>query len=234
MKERLHLINCRCHGCMDGRPVLFKIQKVEGVWKIVISREAAGEVVEAKLPGGALGFVAVLQEVAHLSQERAIEVAEEALREMGMEPQLHLDNDHGHYDVEGKTDDELIQFVIEQTGGCGFAGLIWGEGAPALINMLKERGWLIEVLDGHHKEDDAKAIERKGSAINTAEATKDGHQSFTFNRKEARAAFEVMDSKLRPEEKVEGFVENAMEWHDAKFALIAKKLRNIDDVQSVE
>lgn len=124
--EHLHPINCECHGCMDGRPVVLKAKKVEGKWQIVVSQEAAAEVVEAKLPGGALGFIAVLEKQAGLTQDEAIEVTEEAMKKMGMEPQFHIDNDHGHFDVNGKSDEEIAEFLDEQVGGCGFAARTWG------------------------------------------------------------------------------------------------------------
>lgn len=233
MDENLKPINCECHGCMDGRPVLFKAKKIEGKWQMVVSREQAAEVVEAKLPGGALGFIAVLQKVAGLELPRAIEVAEMALKEMGMEPQLHLDNDHGHFDVEGKSDEELIKFVSEQTGGCGFAGLVWGEEAPALINQLKDNGWLIEVLNGHHEEKDALNIDRSGVAIDTAKATQAEHQSFTFNRQETRKALEALAKQLKPGEAQAEFVDKSMDWFNEQFPMIAQKLRGIEAVQTV-
>lgn len=215
--EHIHGINCEAHGCMDGRPVLFKAQKVEGIWKIAMAREVAEAVVEAKLPGGALGFIAALEKQAGLTQDEAIELTEKGLKELGMVPQFHIDNDHGHFDTDGKTDEELFTFIEGYVGGCGFAARTWGEGAEALLRKLIDRGWLVEVLDGHHEEKAAKRITKEGVAIDTKEATEKDDQSFTFNEVETRKALEAMnlDSTI---------VEKSMEWYRSEFGAIANAI----------
>lgn len=234
--EHLHSINAECHGCMDGRPVLFKAQKEEGVWQKVVEAGAeAAKVVEAKLPGGALGFIAVLEKHAGLTQDEAIEVTEVALQKMGMQPQFHLDNDHGHFDIEGKNSEEVNAFLDSHTGGCGFAGRIWGDGAPSLLNKLKNRGWLVEVLNGNHQESEAKNIDREGAAIHTHQATESNEQSFTFNRPETQKALGVLSTVLAEKQlgKREKFISESMSWFNSEFSVIAQLLRNIDTVSTV-
>ncbi|PWU22436.1 hypothetical protein C5B42_06060 [Candidatus Cerribacteria bacterium 'Amazon FNV 2010 28 9'] len=229
-KENLAAINVNTFGCMDGRKIIFKSRKNEGQWVTVTDQKAAVEVVEPHVPGAGLGFIAVLEQVAHLPQDGiggAIEVAEAAFKTLGMEPQFHIDNKHGDFSVEGKTDKEIFAFIETHVEGCGFAALIWGkEGAVALLHKLIQRGWIVEMLGGEHGEEKALEIESGGKAIDTAKATEAHAQRFTFNKKETQRALEAM-------ERGETFVADSMRWFTQKFADIALALRKIDTVSSV-
>lgn len=225
-EETLQEINRQAPACMDGRETLMIATKSDGKWEITVPAQEAAEIVEPHLPGAGLGFIAVLEKVQGLDRESAIKLAEKAMAEKGWTFQFHIDNHHGDVDLNGKTDQEVGEFLEHQIEGCGFAGKTWGTEASGLLKSLVERGWSVEVLGGHHNEGQAVAINESGKAINTAEATAGKAQAFTFNRPETKAVLELMG--LGDE-----FVEKGMAWFDGEFKEIAKLLRQIDTIQSV-
>lgn len=217
--EVLQEINANTHGCMDGRKIALKLQKKEGMWHIIVSADQAAEIVEAHLPGGALGFIAVLEKIAHVPREKAVVVVEKALKRLGMEPQFHIDNHHGEVDVEAMSGEEVIEFIKEYLKGCGFAARIWGEeGANQLLRELAaDRGWVIEILKNLHEEEKAIRVEKEGFAINTSQST----HAFTFNVAETQRVLEVIAEIASLDE---DFVQQSMEWFDSEFTAIANAL----------
>lgn len=216
--EQLAEINANTHGCMDGRKIALKLQKKGNIWQIVVSADSAPEVVEAHLPGGALGFIAVLEKIAHVPREKAVVVVEQALKQLGMEPQFHIDNHHGEVDVEAMSGEEVVEFIKEYLKGCGFAARIWGdEAANKLLRELADRGWVVEILKDHHEEEKAIKIEKEGLGLNTSQST----HAFTFNSSETQYVLEAIAEIAGLDN---DFVQRSMEWFESEFAAIANAL----------
>lgn len=222
-------INYTGDGCMDGRPTIGIYRKQDGQWTEVVGAMEAANLVEAHLPGGDLGYVAALQKFAGLSVEQAIDATQHMLEAKGQIPQFHIDNDHGEVDVHGLSQQERDSFLDNQNDGCGFAKLMWPENVIEVIQMLKDKGWRMEVLDGHHGEVSAARIEKVGQAIKAADAVAEGQSAFTYNVPEAKINVEALATIVgKPE-----FAEAAMTWFDEQFALIADKLREIKTVDTI-
>lgn len=221
----LEKINTTTRGCMDGREVLLRLllhghETVE----MVSDREAAKHVVEAKLPGADLGFVALLQDKKVMSgkvmsDEDAFTFVTQTLTELNLTPQFHVDDHHGEIEIP-KDKEQLKELANTLEAGCGFAGLIWGDRAGQIIALAKKHGWMMEILTGGHHEAKAVIMTTTGKAINNHVAIGNHRAAFSFNEREIKTILEAMEKKLGNE----GFSERGMTWFLTQFAFIANKI----------
>lgn len=240
MNER-QPINVTTRGCMDGRKILMRLRlNTDGSVTIVTDKQKSAEVVEAKLPGADLGFIAVLQNETVMggndqlmADEAAFGLVTETLKEMGLEPQFHVDNHHGEMEIPEAA--ELLKELVKALeAGCGFAGRTWGEKAGVIIALAKKFGWTIEILDGGHHEGSAEEYEAEGEAVNNSVAVANHRARFSFNLKETMAILKRMEGKLGTEHS--GFADRAMDWFKSEFKAIAGALSNgqITEVTKVQ
>lgn len=215
-------------GCMDERPrVALLQQQPDGTLVVLAKGEAATEKVMVKIPGGALGLIKVVQDFGGVSLDEAFEIVEEACKIAEFTPKVHIDDHHGHVDVENMDDTSIAAFVRENAAGCGFSVLAWGEQAGAVVRKAIERGWLVGILHGDHGATRAVRVTQQGKAISRAAASAD---VFSYNQPETHKLLETINNRLQKAT----FVQDAAKWIDEIFEAVAKKLGDgITDIDTV-
>ena len=240
----LEQINSPYQNCMDGRQALAHATvKENGKVELLEVGPEAKKVVAPALPGAGLGPVAYLEQKLQISRMQAIVTAEKAFAALDMMPTFHIDNHHGEVEITVPGTDEvkeeqLIHLIQETLKGCGFAALMWqGEGeADALLTLLRDRGWVVQVLVGIHPEKDAQRVLKPGHAVHHPTAHKIGQETFSMNDHETEALYGVIHGVLLHARLISNprstdrFVRDAMDWTHEQFSDIAWKLRKIPSV----
>lgn len=118
--KELQPINVNTRGCMDGRKIALRfIKHRDGSITLLSNLETSRDVVEAKLPGADLGFVALLQNPtvmgnhATLSNLDAVQTTTRILKGMGLTPQFHVDDDHGHLSIPTSPDHSWMRSLTD-------------------------------------------------------------------------------------------------------------------------
>ncbi len=238
MVEILQKVNSNYIDCMDGRMAVAYAQvSKRGRVQILEQGEVARQINSIAIPGAGLGPVAYLEHELGLSTTEAVSVTEQAFQAMGLMPTLHIDNNHGEFDLflpgtDQISEDRLVKLVSRMLKGCGFGQLMWGDRADALIKYLRNRGWVVQVLVGEHPEDHAHRVARPGYAIHNPTAHDFGNPSFGMNDHEIEKTLETLEDVLRTTGVLSelGIVPpflnaQAFPWFVDQFTQIASKLR---------
>lgn len=165
--------------CMDGRPLLFHVQGgFEQSEPVITASTAEKPLIGPRLPGGGLGFLAVLEEQG-LSRVHAFELVEQALLSLGYQPAFHVDTHGGHtaheeQDLEAVYAElfaaqnivEFLNVVLKHLIGCGLVAIHWMEYAAAVAQEAVRRGWSIQILAGDHQEENVYKNTQDGTALN--------------------------------------------------------------------
>ena len=194
--------------CVDGRPAAAFVERVDGVWQVASRGETAAAELGSQFPGASLAFVRALEVVGRRGRLRAFELVEQVSWDAGLGLQLHLDDDHGRYDVASMSDAALIEMATQHHTGCGFALHAWGPGADFVVSEAKRRGWRVQILTGGRIETGAGLNYRETETFDTASAAQAGRAAFNFDLAAARPVLAALETAGR----MPGFAVQAEQW----------------------
>jgi hypothetical protein len=201
--------NSKYPRCVDGRAgVVFLEQQPDHSWAVTLQGDDARAENGPQFLGASLLFVRALEEIAGRGRLRAFDLVEEASERAGLGLQIHLDDNHGEYDLANMTHDELGLMVQHHHAGCGFAAYAWGDAGSSVLSEAKRRGWHVQVLTGAHTEQGAVINHRAGETFDTAAAVADGAAQFNTDVAEARKVFDILERQI----KQPGFADKAQSW----------------------
>ncbi|NCN03915.1 MAG: hypothetical protein GW942_02475 [Candidatus Pacebacteria bacterium] len=234
MIEQYSLITGSGFSCVDGRPAGAVISKnQQGLYVVERSKDVLRDTNNPQLLGAGLGFVAMGEKIANLSQEDAFKVSEDAMAEVGYNPQFHVDNHHDKIDISQLSDEELIVEIAKYLLGCGFAAYNWGDNAIEYLQMAWRRGWDVEVLVGNHGEKGANKNKNLGEqSFNVHLANESGTSKFNQDYVPVKRVLDQMGEILRLPDNV--FATPALNLLDTTFDDVVVALKGVENKEEIE
>lgn len=241
-------INSKYIFCMDGRlPVAFASK---GGWFSSRLRfhevgDQATAAVAPAMPGAGLGTLAFVEQQYALSAENSIPYVERALKDCGIKPTYHIDDHHADAKKVNPFHDlfseaALAALIMNSTGGCGFGARMFRERNAHIISMLRDNGWVVQVLTGQHLEKHAIKVEQQGVAIHHHSAHRQGSPTFSMNTQETELVLSALYKTLRRasvlgrEIEKTTFVQSGMTWMLSQFRQIALDLGGVSKIHTVQ
>ena len=202
--------------CIDGRAAQVIVEFSANKLKVVAKDDQARQENGPQFLGASLVFVRSLEVVADLPLHQSFDLAQQASKALGLELQIHQDDEHGHFDLSNMSEQQIVDFVANHHTGCGFAKYAWGDQGIEVIKEAKNRKWRVQVLTGHHQEQGAFLNYRPFDTFDSALAVAKNSSAFNTDVLVAREVFETLEQLIDQP----GFAQRAEEWMIQEFMII--------------
>jgi len=215
--------------CVDGRAAQVIVEFVDGRFQVVAKDEQARQENGPQFLGASLVFVRSLEVVANLPRHQSFDLAQQASKAVGLELQIHQDDEHGHFDLSKMSDSEVADFVSNHHTGCGFAKYAWGEQGVEVIKEAKSRKWRVQVLTGSHQEKGAFLNYLTQDTFDSASAMVAQNAAFNTDVLMAREVFEALEELIDQP----GFAQRAEEWMIETYQDVVVALKGVENKDQV-
>lgn len=225
-------INSVYPRCVDGRraEVYLEWSDTESTWIVGHRGPNAHAELGPQFLGGALVFVKALEAVEGWEREQAFDLVNKAFAEVGLKPQLHVDDKHGDHNFGAMADEELVELVDGHHTGCGYAKYAWGEEADTVIQEAKDHHWRVQMLTGEHSEKGAILNLVEGTTFDTSTAVSNEVSHFNTDVAAARPIFEKLGEFVHSET----FAKEAEEWMITCYKEVVVLLKGVPSEDKIE
>lgn len=216
--------------CVDGRAGKVFLRWQDGDWLIDKRQEDAEEENGPQFLGASLLFVRALEVIAQLDRHQAFDLTEIASKSVGLGLQVHQDDEHGKFDIDKMTDQEIINFVKNHHSGCGFVRYAWGDDGIEVIKEAKNRKWRVQILVGNHHEHGAIVNYQPDKTFDTAKAVDFDQSVFSTDIMIAREVFLALEELVD----ISDFAQKAEQWMIDTYKDVVIALKGVNDPSEIE